>query len=177
MKNNNDEKSNLLAAYQAAVDLKTYEGTLVWSRYGVMLTIHTGVIAVLGILNNNAKVVSSYESLVIPFMSIIGLVFCYWWYIVTVRGFATNKYWTYSARELEYFINDKKIIQFQKGYEFSQDHEVSFRIGPTEKDVVRFQRPHEASKIKTETCAYYIINTFGLIYESLLLISLYKLVY
>lgn len=139
-----------------------------------MLSINTAIVSVLGIsLNNVISLTTSLRLLQIP-IAFIGLLFCYVWYITTIRGFATNKYWPYSVRELEYLISNKKIKQFTRGNEFRQNNLVSFRFGPKSDDLFYYQRPSSARPFNTEQAAYFIINVFACAYEILLLLGLYS---
>lgn len=169
-------KTDLLMAYQSAIDLKIYEGELVWSRYGVMLTIHTIIVSVLGVLLKNDKGLDlNLFWLLIP-IGFIGMYFCFSWRKVTARGFATNKYWLYSARELEYLIKNPSIKMTQRGEDFSKDQVVSFQFGPKHEDRLYFERPQQARGLTTEEYAYRIIYVFCLIYECFLFIGLWSMV-
>ena len=164
LKEKQNDKNALLSAYGKALDLKIYEGELVWSRFGVMLAIQTVLLTLIGILIKNDKGIDANILWTLFPASIIGLYFCYLWKNVTARGFFTNKYWMYVAKELEYRMNVPNLNMLRKGYHLYLDEDVVFRFGSDDKDVMHYQRPKELRKIKTEESAYKIIRIFQIIY-------------
>src|SRR4051812_43356360 len=92
-----ESSAHFLAAYQTAITLWTYEGTLIWSKYNAMLVANSVILAVTGI-----TVSSEDESAVLHWgLPAIGITLCAAWILLTRRGFDNYLYWIFTARELE----------------------------------------------------------------------------
>lgn len=90
MENENDDKiSDLKSACQTTQQMYIHEAQLLWQRYNVLLVVNSMLLAMLGFVK-------------LPFLSIsislAGIITCFLWYQITVRGFASTVQW---ARELE----------------------------------------------------------------------------
>ena len=90
-------EQSALVGYQTAITLWTYEGSQNWARFNVMLVANSIVMAVLGLT------LTSGQSLLVAtlILSVVGMVVCAAWFLMTKRGFDTQKYYTRAAREIE----------------------------------------------------------------------------
>ena len=87
---------NARIGYRVAVNLWTYQGSLNWNRFNVMLAANSIIVAVLGVVSNQST------SLVIRFLlPVIGLFLCVVWVFLTSRGFDYHRYWSAQALALE----------------------------------------------------------------------------
>lgn len=84
--------------YQVAVSLWLYEGNLIWSRFNVMLIVHSLVVA--GIVQA-LLAQQSVSTIVAIGLSVFGFVMCVIWYGLIARGFDYQDYYVKTARELE----------------------------------------------------------------------------
>ena len=110
--------------YQAAVDLWTYEGEQNWARFNVMLVANSIIIAVLG-LSVTGPNGSPSISIV---LSIVGLILCISWFIITKRGFDYQTYYVLSARELEERFLSDIVITTSRGGTFADGCPISIQI-------------------------------------------------
>jgi hypothetical protein len=92
------ERDNARIGYQAAISLATFEGNIVWSRYGSMLLIHTIMLSAVGLASNAAQPAKSVISIG---LSLVGLLLCVGWWVINDVGFRYFFAWMFSARELE----------------------------------------------------------------------------
>ena len=92
------ERENARIGYQAAISLATFEGNIIWQRYGSMLLIHTIILSAVGLASNASP---SARNVLWLGLSLIGLVLCVVWWIVNDIGFRYFFAWMFSARELE----------------------------------------------------------------------------
>lgn len=164
------KQERLLAGFQAAVDLKIYEGELVWSRFSTILTTQTILFAAIGFFIQNGSGINKDNVFSFLFLSIVGLLISFFWFEMTSRGFTFNSFWAKCAREMEAKISQKDFEMFKKGKEFSENKTVEFDYGKgvTEK----YQRPWYAQIFKTETAAKWIIIIFLIGYFVLFIYSL-----
>jgi amino acid permease len=110
--------------YEAALGLWTYQGTLNWNRFNVMLVANSIILAVVGISFTSQHPLPVFTIL----LPILGLVLCVAWFFLTVRGYDFQTYWALSARELEerYFANTIKTLA--RAGHFGQGMAVSIEI-------------------------------------------------
>lgn len=166
----------LMASYQSALQLKMYEGELVWSRYGVMLTIHTIFLSLAGILLKTESGIDAHMLGILIPISFIGYVFCYFWLNVTARGFITNNFWLYEAKELEFKIHTVDIDMLNNnGAILKDEHKVELVYGTKDKDRHTIYRNEGLRRFNTEESAYFIIYIFAVIYLILFYIGLFSL--
>jgi len=88
------EKS--VAKYQIAINKNTSESEILWSRYNALLVFNSILIADIGFTYKDP-----FPSIVITFLPIAGLISCYLWFTMTLRGFQWIDHWIDSAREIE----------------------------------------------------------------------------
>jgi len=110
--------------YQVAVDLWTYEGEQNWARFNVMLVANSIFIAVLG-LAVTGQTRSPSISIV---LSIVGLILCIAWFIITKRGFDYQTYYVLSARELEERFLSDMVKTVSRGGTFADGRPISIQI-------------------------------------------------
>jgi hypothetical protein len=89
---------NARVGYQAAVSLMTFEGNLVWTRYGLMVLVHTIILTAIGLTSGTSQ---PARTITLGCLSLVGLVLCVVWWLVNDIGFRYFFYWLFSARELE----------------------------------------------------------------------------
>jgi len=93
---------NIRVGYQVAVNLWTYQGTLNWNRYNIMLIANSVIISAISIIISSSGSSAAYAK----WLLCAGLIFCVLWIFITGRGFAYRDHWSSNARELEtYFQN------------------------------------------------------------------------
>jgi hypothetical protein len=83
--------------YEVAVNLWTYQGSLIWNRFNIMLTANSVIISVIGILLSSDADLTVFAVL----LPIVGLVLCLVWTLLAARGFVYHEYWSSRACELE----------------------------------------------------------------------------
>jgi hypothetical protein len=88
---------NARVSYQMAVTLWTYQGSLNWNRFNVMLTANSIIVAGIGIILPNARSLSVF-AVALPLM---GLFLCLAWASMMARGYAYHKYWSSRTVEIE----------------------------------------------------------------------------
>ncbi|HUD20336.1 MAG TPA: hypothetical protein VMR81_07880 [Patescibacteria group bacterium] len=98
-----------IAKYQVAINKNISESEILWNRYNALLVFNSILITAIGF---------SYQGnlnlplLVVASLPIAGLLSCYLWFIVTLRGFQWIKFWTVTARKIEekYLPDDNPIL-------------------------------------------------------------------
>lgn len=95
--------------YQVAIDEHISEGNILWNRYNAILVFNTILITAIGLSYQDGV---SLPPLVKIFLPIAGLVVCYIWFIVTLRGFQWIEFWITKARKIEeeYLVKNKGKI-------------------------------------------------------------------
>jgi amino acid permease len=83
--------------YEVAVNLWTYQGSLIWNRFNIMLTANSVIVSVIGMLLSSDADLTVFAVL----LPIVGLVLCLVWTLLAARGFVYHKYWGSRACELE----------------------------------------------------------------------------
>jgi hypothetical protein len=89
---------NARVGYHAAVSLMTFEGNLVWTRYGLMVLVHTIILTAIGLTSGAPQ---PARTVTLVGLSLVGLMLCVVWWLVNDIGFRYFFYWLFSARELE----------------------------------------------------------------------------
>jgi hypothetical protein len=168
MSSNKQNEIEYRDKYSTAIQLLTYEGQVAWSRYNAMVTAQSIFIAiVVGILVNRQLVVF------IPFLSLMAILICFFWLVMTIRNFAMLKYYILCARELEEKIwppnKDLYYNFFKRGDLFRENRTVEFVLNEDPKKY--HKRPDMGRLIDTNWAAYFIICLFIILH--LLIILLY----
>lgn len=132
--------------YQAAISLFTSEGQILWNRFGAMLAINTLLIGFIGIAHNPPKILQIG-------ISVVGIIFCSFWYQMTKRGFMWIKNWIVEANNIEGQI-DGQINPVKNGAEFR------LKIGSD----------------LTEQISLWMILIIGLIYVLIIVVNLINLI-
>ncbi len=164
---NDPQIEDARVGYQAAVQLWTYEGEQNWARFNVMLVANSIIIAVLGLVITGAQ--PSLSASVV--LSIVGLILCLTWFLITKRGFDYQKYYVLSARELEEHFLSKVVTTASRGGTFADGHPVSIEIGgkPTSVRMSWWSRRASAG-----TISLIVILLFAVVYAFALLQTLPK---
>jgi hypothetical protein len=155
-----------ILGYEQALQLKIYEGQLVWSRSESMLVVNT-------ILLGAISIFLSYPNpneLVLIILSIFGFFLCLIWLEASIRGFAFNKFWTYCARELEESSKDVKLLT--KGNNFKNNRTIEFNFKDREGLPFQYRRPYLGRLFPTDTGLYFLIVIFTLMYVGLFILCL-----
>ena len=146
----NDKKTALENAkikYQIAIDKNISESDILWARFNTMLTFNAIFIALITFFFSKDTTIN------IPILPILlpifGMLFCFYWYSVTYRGFHWIDFWITIARKIEreYLSEHKTITQFDPiniGYEEQQSGNLPF--------------------LSTKECAYSMIVIVAIIY-------------
>lgn len=98
----NDELENTRVKYQAALSLFTSEGQIQWSRYNAMLVVNT---ILFGLISLKDFTFPNVFQILFRFSPIFGLILCYSWHRMTVRGFVWMNHWISEANKLEKQLN------------------------------------------------------------------------
>lgn len=167
-KEENGEIEQLFNAFHAAINLQTFEGSLVWSRFDAMLTTQTIFLALIGLLYDGDN--SSKLYLLKKVLPILGLILCILWFFMTSRGYSWFKYWSYSVRELEDKIrkHNEDIVILKRGDLFRQGKVVKFDYEDYKNNKLQafvYSRPWYSKGIVTDFAAYLTILIFFIIYS------------
>ena len=162
-KDNSNETTqieNARIGYQVTVNLLTYEGQLIWTRFNAMLVANSIVIAVIGYLITNNS-----SSIILKYLPIPGIILCILWFLVNVRGFDYYKYWILSAREIEEQFLQNSIKTLSRGGELADCEEINFRINGK----IKCHRISKLGKVfKVKTISSFVIIVFIILYVILL---------
>ena len=110
--------------YQVAVSLWTYEGEQNWARFNVMLVANSIILGIIGLV-----VTSDHARLSVSFvMSILGLILCAAWFLITKRGFDYQHYYVRCARELEERFLGQVVTTASRGSIFAGGSPVTFEL-------------------------------------------------
>jgi len=161
------KKDEYKIAYEQAIQLKMYEGNLVWSRSQTMLVANTILLAAIGIFLDSAE---PNVYVLIP-LSVIGFLLSLIWMTTTIRGFAFNKFWSFSARNQEEQMSGVKI--FTDGAKFRNNKEVEFGFKDENDLPKRYKRPVWGRLLATEQCLYLLIILFMAVYIAIFALSLF----
>ncbi|MBP6913382.1 MAG: hypothetical protein KBC00_02105 [Candidatus Levybacteria bacterium] len=152
-------------AYEQAIQLKIYEGNLVWSRSQTMLVANTILLAAIGIFLGSDR---PNVYVLIP-LSVIGFLLSIIWMETTIRGFAFNKFWSLSARNQEEKMSGVKVLT--QGANFRNNKEVEFDFRDENNLLKRYKRPVWGRLFATEPGLYLLIFLFTAVYVVLFILS------
>ncbi len=155
-----NKKNELISAYQKAIDLQIFEGSVNWSRFGTMLTAQIILVAVIA-LSVQQHFFDKLRLFGHPILPVIGILLCVVWWEMTSRGYSWFTYWVLSARELEDKIGNEDIQILKRGERFRDNKVVEFDLIP---EKAFYYRPYHSRLIRTDHAAYIAIVLFGLIY-------------
>lgn len=156
-KNVDEIKENAKIGYQATIDLWSYEGQLIWSKYNALLVANSIVLAVIGLSFNSPNL----SSLILVGMPISGVLLCITWFLLTKRGFDNYKYWIFSARELEEKYLNPPVKTVSRGGHFTEGKKVLIEIDNKNKN---YQMSYISRKLKAEWSSYLVIGIFAVMY-------------
>lgn len=162
---NRENLENARTGYQAAVNLWTVEGQTFWAKFNAMLVANSILLASIGFSASRQNVPPRFITMLLP---IIGIVLSIVWLCMTARSYAFDKYWIYSARELEQRLHPVKTAL--RGRTFSKGDEVRFHDIGTEK--IKLQIPL-LGKPRVRTASYILIAAFLLIYVVALVVPIW----
>ncbi|WP_144120565.1 hypothetical protein [Catellatospora sichuanensis] len=157
---------NARVGYQVATALMTYEGNVIWVRFGTMLVAHTVMVAVLGM-----AVESGVSGLAQLGLVIAGLVLCGSWVLLHQRGFDYYVYWILSMRELEeQHLAPTRTVS--RGAAFAAGQPVELTVGGR---TVR-HRMSRLGRMRVAWVSYVVIGVFALLYVAQLVMTLVGMV-
>jgi hypothetical protein len=150
-----DIPENARTGYQVAVNLWVYEGTTIWAKFTAMVYANTILLATLGLLitSNRASELALFRIA----LAGLGLSLCASWIFLTVRSFATYKYWIFSARELENYLSPVQTVS--RGGSFADGKRVTFTTTPAKE-----LQLGTLARWRIEGLSYFIIVVFALVY-------------
>lgn len=154
------ERDNARIGYQAAISLATFEGNIVWSRYGLMLLTHTIILSAVGLASSASP---PAKGVIWVGLSLVGLLLCVPWWIVNDVGFRYYFAWMFSARELE----ERYLAPVQAvglAFPVDGDGEASVVVGGNRLPLGIAQRDRR----RVVTASKLIIAIFGALYAVLL---------
>jgi amino acid permease len=108
--------------YEVAVNLWTYQGSLIWNRFNIMLTANSVLVSVIGVLLSSDADLTVFAVL----LPIVGLVLCVVWILLAARGFVYHKYWASRACELEEAYLRKVVRTVSEAKSSRNDSQVKF---------------------------------------------------
>ena len=73
--------------YEVAVNLWTYQGSLIWNRFNIMLTANSVIVSVIGLLLSSDADLTVFAVL----LPIVGLLLCLVWTLLAARGFVYHQ--------------------------------------------------------------------------------------
>jgi hypothetical protein len=154
-----DRIENARVGYQAAVNLWTYEGQLIWARFSAMLLANSIVVAVIGIVISADRALPVFS----VGMPIAGLILCLVWTLMTARGFDYYKHWGMSACELEdRFLSDPVQTVYRVGdFKAKKRKKIEVLIGGETEDYRMSWLGHVA---RVKWASYLVIIVFGALY-------------
>lgn len=149
---------NAQAAYQAAIDLWTYQGAQVWGTFNVMLVANSIIIAAIALFITSDHKPSP---LILILFALPGFLLCILWFLLTQRANEYQTYYTLSARELEERYLSKSVKTVSRGGRFGEGDPVELQIagGSIKQQMNGWARLLSAAKI-----ANCVIVLFGLVY-------------
>jgi hypothetical protein len=148
--------------YQVAVSLWTYEGAQNWARFNVMLVANSITLALLGLVVTSERPAPSISVV----MSLVGLVLCSAWFLITKRGFDYQKYYVLSARELEEHFTSSVIRTVSRGGSFADGHLVTLEVGGKAKEL---QMSWWSRRASAGDISIFVIVLFAVVYVLALL--------
>jgi len=141
--------------------LATFEGNIVWQRYGSMLLIHTIILSAIGLASNASQ---SARGLIWVGLSLVGLVLCIPWWIVNDVGFRYFFAWMFSARELEErYLAPTQTVSI--AFPVAGEGEPSAVVGGKRLPL----RITQSDRRRVVAASKLIIVTFGVLYAALLI--------
>lgn len=159
-----DRIENARVGYQAAVNLWTYEGQLIWARFSAMLLANSIVVAVIGIVISGDRALPVFS----VGMPIAGLILCILWWLITKRGFDYYVYWIRSARELEEEFLKDPVKTVSRGGKLADDEEQE-----SEPVIAGGSKPPTmswlGSRLRIQSASYLVIVVFMAVYVIVLL--------
>ena len=98
-----------LVKYQVAISKNISESEILWTRYSALLVFNTILITGIGFSYQSEESLPHLLELILP---IAGLLVCYTWFMMTLRGFNWIGVWIKSANRLEkkYLIDEELIL-------------------------------------------------------------------
>lgn len=137
--------------YEMAIQLWIYEGNSIWSKFNVMLVVHTILFNLLA-----SKESSNY----ISHISAFGIVISLLWLIMTKKGFYSLDYWIYTARELEENHFNNIIKNVKRGNKFTSGSKITFAFKGN--NSLKIQKP--LNWLNNRFSAYIIIYLIIFVY-------------
>lgn len=157
-----DPVDNARVGYQVAASLMTYEGNVIWVRFGTMLVAHTVIASVIGMSVESGAAGVAQVGLVLA-----GLVLCAVWVLLHQRGFDYYVYWILSMRELEE-SHLAPTRTLSRGAAFAAGEPVELTIGG--KTIQH--RMSRLGGLRVAWASYAVIGVFVLLYLALLAVTL-----
>lgn len=122
---------NARVGYNAAVSLMAFEGNLIWTRFGLMVLVHTIILTAVGLTSSTPQ---PARTITLVALSLVGLVLCGVWWLVNNIGFRYFFYWTFSARELEErYLRPARTVA--RGFPLTRDETVTVAYGGTDHEL------------------------------------------
>ena len=150
-------RENARIGYQVAINMWSFEGEVNWSRSNVMLVANSIIIAVLSLALINQRPLP----VLILYLSILGLVLCTTWFLLTKRGFNYLTYWVMSARELEELYLADPVKTLSRGESFAEGGSVTVEINGKPRNL---RMSIWSRRFKLEWANYILIGIFTGVY-------------
>ncbi len=155
-------RENARVGYQAAIDIWTYEGEVIWARTNIMLLANSIILATVGLV-----LISQHPLFVLVIsLSIVGVMLCIIWFLTIKRAFEYQQFWILSARELEEQYLSDPVQTLFRGGSFGKGHSIPINIDGSLQNL-RISKLSRTFKQKWSN--YTIISVFVLVYIIFLL--------
>jgi hypothetical protein len=155
-------------AYQVAASLYMQENTVTWSRFNIMLTANSIILAATGVAAGG-----SHQLPLLAFLlPIAGCILCYTWWEMMKRGFVYHDIWRDAAYALEqqFFAEApvSKLVPIQTlyyGEQYRSDGKTKISIGDEVRDYPRSKETSPPKgKVRARTYAERVIILFVCLY-------------
>jgi len=91
------EENQLIELYKSAIELWKYEGNLFWMKFNNFVLINTILVLAIGAGMGGTK----YSCALNILLSVIGIIFCEYWFPILERSMTYHNFWIRRAREIE----------------------------------------------------------------------------
>jgi len=85
-----------IAKYNAALNIHNNECQIQWNRFNALLVVNTIFVGLIGLTYNSDFTFPTLLNFLLKLLPLAGLLICYWWWKVTMKGF----YWIHKWIEL-----------------------------------------------------------------------------
>lgn len=144
---------------RSAVQMIGTEAKAIWDSFRSMLAANAVLIGLLGAV---LKLYAEMKPLAV-FLAIVGIVICFAWMFITMRSFASFKYWIAWARKYEQIALGTEEGMFQQGRRFAEG-ETAKGLDQSESRMIWGGRMFKIQWLSyTVEAAFLVVYVFGLV--------------